>query len=226
MNILKELTDLQEVEYADFQSKLTTGIDRERFIGVRVPKLRKLAKLLSKTKEAEEFLGKLPHYYFEENMLHGLLIAEIKDYDMCITALEKFLPFIDNWAVCDTLSPNVFKKHKAELFSKIKKWSASKDTYTCRFGIGMLMQHFLDEDFSPEHLKIPLSIHSEEYYVNMMLAWYFATALAKQWKHAVVLLENGALDKWVHNKTIQKARESFRITGTQKEYLRKLKRVL
>ncbi len=225
MDILKELLDLREEEYADFQSRLTPGIDRERFIGVRIPKLRKLAGIFKKTTASKEFLGELPHYYFEENMLHGLLIAEIKDYDMCIAELEKFLPFIDNWAVCDVLSPKVFKKHKTELFSEIQKWSDSKDTYICRFGIGMLMRYFLDEDFTPEHLKIPANIHSEEYYVNMMLAWYFATALAKQWKDTIVLLETGALDKWVHNKTIQKARESFRITGGQKEYLKGLKRI-
>lgn len=225
MDILKELMNLQEVGYADFQSRLIPGLDREHFIGVRIPKLRKLVKLFGKTKECKEFLRKLPHHYFEENMLHGLLIAEIKDYDVCIAELERFLPFIDNWAVCDTLSPNVFKKYKNELFSEIEKWSGSRHTYTCRFGIGMLMRHFLDEDFSLEYLKIPLSIHSEEYYVNMMLAWYFATALAKQWEHVVVLLENGTLDKWVHNKTIQKARESFRITGAQKEYLKGLKRI-
>ncbi|ETJ99424.1 DNA alkylation repair enzyme [Eubacterium nodatum ATCC 33099] len=225
MDILKELLDLREEEYADFQSRLTPGIDRERFIGVRIPKLRKLAGIFKKTTASKEFLGELPHYYFEENMLHGLLIAEIKDYDMCIAELEKFLPFIDNWAVCDVLSPKVFKKHKTELFSEIRKWSDSKDTYICRFGIGMLMRYFLDEDFTPEHLKIPANIHSEEYYVNMMLAWYFATALAKQWKDTIVLLETGALDKWVHNKTIQKARESFRITGGQKEYLKGLKRI-
>lgn len=225
MDILKELLDLREEEYADFQSRLTPGIDRERFIGVRIPKLRKLAGIFKKTTASKEFLGELPHYYFEENMLHGLLIAEIKDYDMCIAELEKFLPFIDNWAVCDVLSPKVFKKHKTELFSEIQKWSDSKDTYICRFGIGMLMRYFLDEDFTPEHLKIPANIHSEEYYVNMMLAWYFATALAKQWKDTIVLLETGVLDKWVHNKTIQKARESFRITGGQKEYLKGLKRI-
>ena len=225
MDILKELLDLREEEYADFQSRLTPGIDRECFIGVRIPKLRKLAGIFKKTTASKEFLGELPHYYFEENMLHGLLIAEIKDYDMCIAELEKFLPFIDNWAVCDVLSPKVFKKHKTELFSEIQKWSDSKDTYICRFGIGMLMRYFLDEDFTPEHLKIPANIHSEEYYVNMMLAWYFATALAKQWKDTIVLLETGALDKWVHNKTIQKARESFRITGGQKEYLKGLKRI-
>lgn len=225
MDILKELLDLREEEYADFQSRLTPGIDRERFIGVRIPKLRKLAGIFKKTTESKEFLGELPHYYFEENMLHGLLIAEIKDYDMCIAELEKFLPFIDNWAVCDVLSPKVFKKHKTELFSEIQKWSDSKDTYICRFGIGMLMRYFLDEDFTPEHLKIPANIHSEEYYVNMMLAWYFATALVKQWKDTIVLLETGVLDKWVHNKTIQKARESFRITGGQKEYLKGLKRI-
>ena len=225
MLVRESLFELKEKEYADFQSRLTPGLDREHFIGVRIPKLRELVKLFGKTKECKEFLRKLPHHYFEENMLHGLLIAEIKDYDMCIAELEKFLPFIDNWAVCDVLSPKVFKKHKTELFSEIRKWSDSKDTYICRFGIGMLMRYFLDEDFTPEHLKIPANIHSEEYYVNMMLAWYFATALAKQWKDTIVLLETGVLDKWVHNKTIQKARESFRITGAQKEYLKGLKRI-
>ena len=225
MDILKELLDLREEEYADFQSRLTPGIDRERFIGVRIPKLRKLAGIFKKTTASKEFLGELPHYYFEENMLHGLLIAEIKDYDMCIAELEKFLPFIDNWAVCDVLSPKVFKKHKTELFSEIRKWSDSKDTYICRFGIGMLMRYFLDEDFKKEYLEMVANIHSEEYYVKMAVAWFFATALAKQWKDTIVLLETGALDKWVHNKTIQKARESFRITGGQKEYLKGLKRI-
>ena len=223
MDILKELLDLREEEYADFQSRLTPGIDRERFIGVRIPKLRKLAGIFKKTTASKEFLGELPHYYFEENMLHGLLIAEIKDYDMCIAELEKFLPFIDNWAVCDVLSPKVFKKHKTELFSEIRKWSDSKDTYICRFGIGMLMRYFLDEDFTPEHLKIPANIHSEEYYVNMMIAWFFATALAKQWEASLPYIEARSLDDWTHNKAIQKARESLRISKERKDYLKGLK---
>lgn len=224
MNVIEELFALQDVSYGDFQAKLTPGIPRELFIGVRVPEVRKLAKRLVKEPEISEFLNELPHKYYDENMLHGLLISEIKDYDACIGAVEKFLPYVDNWAVCDTMSPKVFKKNKDKLFNKIKEWSASEKTFTCRFGMEMLMTHFLDDDFRPEYLDIPASVHSEEYYVNMMTAWFFATALAKQWDSAVAYIENGVLDTWVHNRTIQKARESFRITPEQKEYLKTLKR--
>ena len=167
----------------------------------------------------------LPHEYYDENLLHSLLLSEMKDYDACIEAVDTFLPYVDNWAVCDTISPKIFKKNKTALLVKIKEWSLSKKTYTCRFGIKMLMSYFLDEDFKAEYLEIPLSVNSEEYYVRMMIAWFFATALAKKWDATIKYIEDQRLDRWTHNKTIQKARESKRITASQKEYLRSLKRV-
>ena len=224
MTIREELFALQDASYGDFQAKLTPGIPRELFIGVRVPEVRKLAKKLKKEPETAEFLSELPHKYYDENMLHGLLVSEIKDYDACVAAVDKFLPYVDNWAVCDIMSPKVFKRNKAALLDKIREWSSSEKPYTCRFGIEMLMSHFLDDDFRPEYLDIPASVHSEEYYVQMMAAWFFATALAKQWDAAIAYIENGVLDTWVHNKTIQKARESYRITPEQKAYLKTLKR--
>lgn len=225
MNIREELFALQDVEYGDFQAKLTPGIPRDSFIGVRVPDLRKLAKRLIKEPGTTEFLRELPHKYYDENMLHGLLLSEMKDYDTCISEVDQFLPYVDNWAVCDIMSPKIFKRDKAAILDKIKEWSASEKTYTCRFGIEMLMSFFLDEDFKPEYLDIPASVHSEEYYVQMMIAWFFATALAKQWDATVKYIEDQRLDTWTHNKTIQKARESYRITPEQKEYLKTLKRV-
>ena len=165
----------------------------------------------------------LPHTYYDENILHALLVAEIKDYDTCVKEVERFLPHVDNWAVCDIFSPKVFKKNRDRLIKKIKEWTASDHPYTCRFGMEMLMMHFLDENFRPEYLEIPAAVHSEEYYVNMMIAWFYATALAKQWDAAVSYIEEKRLNPWTHNKTIQKARESYRITPEQKEYLKTLK---
>lgn len=224
MNIKEELFSLQDISYADFQAKLTPNIPRELFIGVRVPQARKLAKMLAKKPESSQFLSDLPHKYYDENILHGLLLSEIRDYDACIAAVDQFLPYIDNWAVCDILSPKIFKKHKTPLLEKIKEWSASDQPYTCRFGIKVLMSYFLDDDFNPSYLEIPASIHSEEYYVQMVIAWFFATALAKQWDATIKYIEESRLDKWVHNKAIQKARESKRITPKQKDYLKSLKR--
>ena len=226
MSITDELFALQDVGYGDFQAKLTPGIPRELFIGVRVPEVRKLAKKLAKEPATDAFLDELPHKYYDENMLHGLLVSEIKDYDTCIAAVDRFLPYVDNWSVCDIMSPKVFRKNKTALPDKIREWSASEKTYTCRFGIEMLMSHFLDDDFKAEYLEIPAAVHSDEYYVRMMIAWFFATALTKQWDSAVGYIESGRLDPWVHNKTIQKARESYRITPEQKEYLSGLKRQL
>lgn len=223
MNITERLFELQDQKYGDFQSKLSPNLKRETIIGVRVPELRKLAKEIRKEGAEKEFLEKLPHDYFEENILHGAILCEEKDYELCMDYVEKFLPYVDNWAVCDTMSPKVFKKHKKELLVKIREWAESKETYTCRFGIGQLMAYYLDKDFQEEYLEIPAAVHSEEYYVNMMLAWFYATALAKQWDWTIVYLEERRLDKWVHNKTIQKARESLRITAEQKEYLKTLK---
>ncbi|WP_071705159.1 DNA alkylation repair protein [Murdochiella vaginalis] len=224
MHIIEELFALQDVAYAAFQAKLTPNIPRERFIGVRVPEARKLAKRLAQEPEASIFLSDLPHTYYDENILHSLLLSEMTDYDACVEAVDAFLPYVDNWAVCDILSPKIFKQHKTALLEKIKEWSASEKTYTCRFGLEMLLSHFLDEDFKPAYLEIPASVHLEEYYVRMMIAWFFATALAKQWDATIEYLEDRRLDTWTHNKTIQKARESRRITPKQKEYLKTLKR--
>ncbi|MGN0278391.1 MAG: DNA alkylation repair protein [Lachnospiraceae bacterium] len=224
MEIQKKLFELQDIGYAEFQSKLTPTVPRETFIGVRVPEVRKLAKSYSKDPECQEFLKELPHLYYDENMLHGLLLSEMKDYDACISAVDIFLPYVDNWAVCDIMSPKVFKKHKEELLEKIKIWATSDQVYTCRFGLEMLMTHFLDEDYKPEYLEIAAGVHSEEYYVNMMIAWFFTTALAKQWDTTIPYITENRLSKWVHNKTIQKSRESYRITDEQKEYLKGLKR--
>ena len=224
MNIQEELFELQDISYGDFQAKLVPDIPRELFIGVRVPEVRKLAKRLAKEPEASKFLGELPHKYYDENILHALLISEMKDYSDCILEVDNFLPYVDNWAVCDILSPKIFKKNSTALLKKIKEWSASEKTYTCRFGIEMLMSYFLEDDFKSEYLEIPASVHSEEYYGRMMIAWFFATALAKQWDATIKYIEDHGLDAWTHNKAIQKARESRRVTPKQKEYLKSLKR--
>ncbi len=223
MEIREKLFELQDKEYGAFQVKLTPGIDTESVIGVRVPVLRKLAKEIYKSGDYEAFLQDLPHRYYDENMLHGLIISEIKDYEKCIVHLEAFLPYVDNWAVCDIMSPKALKKQKKELLGKIREWTKSTHTYTCRFGMEMLMSFYLDEDFKAEYLEIPAAVHSDEYYVNMMIAWFFATALAKQWEATIPYIEEKRLGDWTHNKTIQKAVESYRITGEQKDYLRTLK---
>lgn len=222
----KKLFELQDRDYALFQSKLTPTVDPELFIGVRVPLCRALARELSKNgiDEAEKFFTELPHQYYDENMLHGLLISEIRDFDRCISALEAFLPYVDNWAVCDIMSPKCFKKRRKELLPFIETWVKSSEEYTVRFGLEMLMTHFLDDDFKPEYLMIAASVHSDKYYVNMMIAWFFATALTKQWDSAIGYITDSRLEKWVHNKTIQKARESCRMTSEQKGYLHALKR--
>ncbi len=219
----KLLFEKQDKEYASFQAKLTPSVDKKLFIGVRVPEVRKLAKQLKNEPDAAKFLKELPHKYYDENMLHGLLVSEIKDYDTAIKETDRFLPYVDNWAVCDIMSPKVFKKHKPELIKKIKEWTKSKETYTIRFGVEMLMSHFLDDDFNPSYLEIPAKIKNDEYYVKMMVAWFFATALAKQWESTICYIENKKLEPWTHNKTIQKAIESYRITDEQKAYLRTLK---
>lgn len=221
--IQKRLFEIQDESYADFQSKLVPTVNREKIIGVRVPDCRKLAKEMKNSDEVGEFLSSLPHEYYDEDILHALLLTQINDIDECIKAVDDFLPFIDNWAVCDILTPKIFKKHPELVLTKIKEWSNSKETYTCRFGLEMLMSFYLDENFKSEYLEIPARIKSEEYYVNMMIAWFFATALAKQWNDTVKYFQAPVLDKWTHNKAIQKARESYRITPEQKEYLKTLK---
>lgn len=221
--ILDLLEERKDAAYGDFQKKLIPSIPPESVIGVRTPELRKLAKQIMKEEYREDFLKELPHTFFEENQLHGFLISEMKDFEECLAALEEFLPYIDNWATCDQTSPKIFKKRAEELLPYIRKWLASEHTYTVRFAIGMLMQHFLEERFQAEYVNLVAGIRSEEYYINMEIAWYMATALAKQWDSTVPYLEKRKMDKWVHNKTIQKARESYRITAEQKEYLKGLK---
>ena len=221
--IKEELFKLQDIEYRDFQAKLIPTEAVEYFIGVRTPALRKLAKQFVKRPDVEEFLQQLPHEYFDENQLHAFIISEMKDYDKCLEKLQKFLPYVNNWATCDQMSPKVFKKHREQLLPVIDKWIASDETYTIRFGVGMLMEHYLDDDFDIAYPNKVAALRSEEYYVNMMIAWYFATALAKQYDSVIPFIEGKKLDPWCHNKTIQKSIESYRITPEQKEYLRSLK---
>ena len=224
---MQEIVDLlfskQDIKYRDFQAPLFPGVEKDRFIGVRTPDLKKLAKELFGSEAANKFIETLPHRYFDENQLHAFIISLIKDYETCLKEVDRFLPYVDNWGTCDQLSPKAFSKHKEELIVPIKKWLKSKHTYTIRFAIGMLMQHYLDESFREEYMKLVASIKSEEYYVNMMIAWYFATALAKQWGSAIKYIEDKCLDSWAHNKTIQKAVESYRISDEQKTYLKSLK---
>lgn len=223
MKIYKKLLDLKEKEYATFQSKLVPNIDPRKILGIRVPKLRSLAKSYIKNQECQVFLDSLPHNYYDENILHGILISEIKDFDTCINRLEAFLPYVDNWAVCDIISPKVFKSHKAELLKSIRVWIYSDNTYTSRFGMEILMTHFLDEDFKVEYLDLVAGIRSKEYYLNMMIAWFFATALAKQWDASLPYIETRCLDDWTHKKAIQKACKSLRISKEKKDYLKGLK---
>lgn len=223
MKVIDELFNLKDEKYKELQAKIIPNIKSDSIIGVRTPELRKFAKDLVKNNNYLSFFNELPHKYFDENQLHAFIISEIKDYDECILYLNKFLPYVDNWATCDQLSPKVFKKNHDKLLDQIKVWIKSKETYTIRFGIGMLMQYYLDDNFKLEYLEMVSNIRSDEYYVNMMIAWYFATALAKQYDSTIKVIENYKLDKWVHNKTIQKSIESYRISLEQKEYLRSLK---
>ncbi|WP_044973425.1 DNA alkylation repair protein [Ruminococcus sp. HUN007] len=221
--ITENLFKMQDIKYREFQSKLIPPKTADDMIGVRTPELRKYAKELLKREDVGEFLAGLPHRYFDENQLHAFIISGMKDYDKCMEELCRFLPYVDNWATCDQMSPKVFKKHRPELFRQIKKWIKSKDTFTVRFAVGMLMEHFLDEDFDTGYPEMVSEIRSDEYYINMMIAWYFATALAKQYDSVLPYIEEKKLDKWTHNKAIQKSVESLRITPEQKAYLKALK---
>ncbi len=222
-HIRERLLKMQDLSYKQFQSKLMPTVDPERIIGVRTPDLRSYAKELQGTKEAEDFLKKLPHRYYEEDNLHGLLTEKIKDFEECIEAIEAFLPYVDNWATCDMLSPKVFLKQLPRLEEKILQWLSSEHTYTVRFGVNQLMKHYLGEAFEPKYLEWAAKLPSEEYYIRMAVAWYFATALAKQYEATLPYLTEQRLERWTHNKTIQKAIESYRITEEQKAFLRTLK---
>lgn len=222
--IRKELLSMQDVKYRDFQSKLIPNVDKDYFIGIKTPELRKYAKELLKRDDVAEFFDDLPHKYFDENQVHAFAVSGMKDFDACMVEVEKFLPYVNNWATCDQFSPKVFKKHRKELLDYIKVWIKSKETYTVRFAIGMLMEHYLNEDFKEVYPKMVSKVKSDEYYVNMMIAWYFATALAKQYDAVIGYFEEGKLDKWVNNKSIQKACESYRVSDEHKAYLRTLKK--
>lgn len=222
MDITSRLFALQDTDFATFHARLVPDVPRENILGVRVPLARKLAKEVADTPEAEAFLRQLPHTYYDENLLHALLLSQYRDYERCIEAVEAFLPYVDNWAVCDLLSPKVFQKHKTELMGKIRQWLSSLPVYTRRFGLDMLMTHCLDKDFTPDVLELAV-VDAEEYYVAMACAWFFATALVKQWDATLPYLVEHRLSPWVHRKTIQKARESYRLTPEQKAYLLTLK---
>ena len=222
-NILNLLLPLQDTAFEVW--RVLPDIERETIIGVRTPQLRKLAKQLVRESQIEQFLNNLPHRYFEENQLHAFIISETKDFEHCIRQVEQFLPYIDNWATCDQLSPRCFKKHTQELLPHIERWMASNEPYTIRFGIGMLMRYFLDDEFKSEYLQRVAAIRSEHYYVRMMQAWFFATALAKQWDATLPYMtkqHSPVFDDWTRRKAIQKARESYRITAEQKQYLQTL----
>ena len=219
----RKLYDLQDLKYRDMQIKIIPTVEPESVIGVRTPELKSIAKDILKDGNYKGFLEELPHRYFEENQLQAFIISGIKDLNECMEDLETFLPYVDNWATCDQMSPKIFKKHKDVLFTHIIEWIDSEKTYTVRFGVGMLMEHFLDDDFNPLYPEMVAKLRSEEYYVNMMIAWYFATALAKQYESILPFIEEKRLDDWTHNKAIQKSLESRRITEEQKLYLKSLK---
>lgn len=221
--IQEKLFELQDLKYRDFHSKLMPTVSKEKIIGVRVPELRKFAKEFNKSDLKTDFLNTLPHEYYEEDNLHAFLIEQIKDFDECISALDSFLLFVNNWATCDMMTPKVLGKNPEKLYKKIEEWAKSEHTYTVRFAIVTLMKFFMDEHLDKKHLSLLLSIKSDEYYINMAIAWYLATALSSNWDLVIPYIENGKFDKWIHNKAIQKAIESYRITKEQKEYLKKLK---
>ena len=222
--IRNELFTMQDEKYRDFQAKLIPTVEPEDIIGVRTPELRKYAGRLLKRDDVQEFLDDLPHKFFEENQLHAFILSGMKDYGKCVAEVSRFLPYVNNWATCDQLSPKIFRKNKQDLLTHIEEWIRAEETYTIRFGIGMLMAHFLDEDFDSRYPEMVAAVDTEEYYVKMMIAWYFATALAKQYDAILPYIENQRLDEWTHNKTIQKAVESFRITPEQKGYLKQYRK--
>ena len=223
MSVYEELCKYKDDKYKDFQSNLVPNISKDTILGVRTPDMRKIAKDMFNTDEGKKFLKKLPHKYYEENLVHFFMIALIKDFDECVKETERFLPYIDCWSVCDQSSPKAFKKKHDELLPLIKKWIDSNHVYTSRFGMRMLMNEFLGDDFKPEYLKWVASKKGEDYYLKMMIAWYFATALAKQYDASIKYFEEHRLDEWTHKKAIQKAIESFRVSEEHKEYLKSLK---
>ena len=222
-DLIDRLMSAQDISYRDFQSGLIPSVDLSSMIGVRTPELRKIAGEFSRREDISGFLSDLPHLYFEEDQIHAFIISGIKDFSACIDEVELFLPFVNNWATCDQMSPKVFRKHRPELLGHIRNWIVDDHIYTVRFAVKMLMDHFLEDDFDPSFPELVAAVSSEEYYVNMMRAWYFATALAKQYESVFPFLEERRLDRWTHNRTIQKAVESYRISDSRKAALRALR---
>ena len=223
LELQARLFSMRDEKYAAFARKLAPNVAPERVIGVRTPQLHALAGELFKTSCADQFMRSLPHRYYEENNLHAALLCRVKDFGEAEAALDAFLPFVDNWATCDGIKPKAFAAHPQQLPCKIREWLASDREYTVRFALEMLMTYYLDGFFLPEYLELAASARQPEYYVRMMVAWLFATALAKQYAAALPYIEQRRLEPWTHNKTIQKAIESYRITDAQKAYLRTLK---
>jgi len=223
IEVMELYKEYQDLEYAKFQAKLAPTLDPNTCLGVRIPNIRKIAIQIKGSDIEKIFLNELPHKYYDDNMLHSVILSKINNYDEAINLVEKFLPYVDNWATCDTMHPKGLAKNKVDLFNHIKIWIKSKHTYTVRFAIDCLMTYFLDDDFSPSYLELVSKVTSDEYYINMMIAWYFATALVKKHDDTIKYLKEKKLSTWVHNKTIQKAIESFRIDENEKEYLRSLK---
>lgn len=221
MSVYEMLLEAKDDKYRDFQVKLVPNISPDTIIGVRTPDMRKIAKEVFNSPEKDEFLKELPHKYYEENLVHFFIIAMIKDFDECIEKVEEFLPYVDCWPVSDQATPKSFKKNHAKLLPYIRNWIASDHVYTARFGIRMLMNEFLDDDFKDEYLELVASKEGDDYYLKMMVAWYFATALAKKYDESVKYIEGRKLDDWIHKKAIQKAVESFRVTDEHKEHLKK-----
>ena len=219
-NIQSDLFNMRDEKFAKFTAKLLPNVLPKTIIGIRTPDLRKYAKSIKNT---NKFVNELPHMYFEENQIHSFILSDIHDFDCCVHSIDKFLPYVDNWATCDQLIPKIFAKNTDKILPWINKWIKSNHTYTVRFAIGLLMRLYLDDNFDSKYANAVVSVASNEYYINMMRAWYFATALAKNWDNVVGIIENKKLDTWTHNKTIQKAIESYRITQPQKEYLKRLK---
>ena len=223
MSVYERLLSYQDEKYKEFQSKLVPNIDKSTIIGVRTPQIRKITKEIFGTAEATIFLQTLPHQYYEENLIHFFLISKIKDFDECVKEVERFLPYINCWSVCDQATPLVFKKNHDKLLPLVKKWINSNHVYTARFGMRMLMNEFLNDDFKEEYLEWVSSKNGNDYYLKMMISWFFATALAKQYNATIKYIENRCLDPWIHQKTIQKSLESYRVSDENKEYLKKFR---
>ncbi len=223
MKLLAKLMEVKDDKYKSFQAKLVPNINPDTILGIRTPEMRKIAKELFESNDYDSFLNELPHKYYEENLIHFFVISMIKDFEKCIKEVERFLPYVDCWPVSDQATPKSFRKNHDKLLSYIKKWIKSKHIYTARFGIRMLMNEYLGDDFKKEYLDLVVSVKSDDYYLKMMVAWYFATALAKKYDETISIFENHVLDEWVHKKAIQKAIESYRVSDEHKKYLRSLK---